>query len=225
MLAMLSEFTKKREAVLIDELLAEIHKKLALEILKKQLFKDLSEEELEHSSAAQQLILKILEPASVNSSKNSRYRLKAEFNYPVIGIGAPVEYFLPEAGKLINAKVIIPPNADVANALGAITSHIMIRQKLVISPNSTGNYVVEGVAGNQSFKNLDKAEAWSVEYLKKNVRSQALKAGTTRKTIDIQIDDRVVDTGNGLSLFLYRSITATLCGRPDLVAPLEKCLE
>lgn len=221
MLAMFSVFMKKGEVALIDELLGKIHQKLALEILKKQLFKDLSEEELEHSPASQQLILKILEPASANSIKNSRYRLKAEFNYPVIGIGAPVEYFLPEAGKLINAKVIIPANADVANALGAITSHIMIRQKLVISPNSTGNYIVEGVPGNQSFKDLSKAEAWSVEYLKESVRSQALKAGTTRKTIDIKIDDRVVNTGDGLSLFLYRSITATLCGRPDLVAPLE----
>lgn len=215
MLAMLSVFTKKEETDLIDELMREIHQKLALEILKKQLFKELSEEDLERSPAAQQLILKVLEPASANSTKNSRYQLKAEFNYPVIGIGAPVDYFLPEAGKLINAKVIIPPDADVANALGAITSHIMIRQKLVINPNSTGNYMVEGVAGNQSFKDLAKAEAWSVEYLKESVRSQALKAGTTRKTINIKIDDRVVNTGNGLSLFLCRSITATLCGKPD----------
>jgi N-methylhydantoinase A/oxoprolinase/acetone carboxylase beta subunit len=217
MLTMLSSITQKGIPDLVEELLGQIHQKLALELLKKQLFKDIPEEEAERSSVAQQLILNILEPENQKSSKNSRYRLWAELHHPVIGIGAPVQHFLPQAGKLLNAEVIIPPDADVANAVGAITSRIMIKQKLVICPNSAGHYVVEGVAGNLSFKTITEAEAWGVEYLKKSVRTQALKAGTTRKTIAMETDDRVVDAGNGLSLFLYRSITATLQGSPDLV--------
>jgi hypothetical protein len=35
--------------------------------------------------------------------------------------------------------------------------------------------------------------------------------------VAIEIDDRVAEAGNGLSLFLHRSITATLQGSPDLV--------
>jgi hypothetical protein len=35
--------------------------------------------------------------------------------------------------------------------------------------------------------------------------------------VAIEIDDRVIDAGKGLSLFLHRSITATLQGSPDLI--------
>jgi N-methylhydantoinase A/oxoprolinase/acetone carboxylase beta subunit len=220
MLAMLSSWSNKAIPELIDELLRKIYQQLALELLKKQLFKDIPEEEAERSPVARKLLLNILEPEMVSTKpgkSTARYRLKAELHYPVIGIGAPVHYFLPQAGKLVNAEVIIPADADVANALGAITSRIMIKQKLVICPNSLGKFVVEGVAGNQTFRDISEAEAWSVEYLKESVRAKALKAGTTRKTVAIEIDDRVIDAGNGLSLFLHRSITATLQGSPDLV--------
>jgi N-methylhydantoinase A/oxoprolinase/acetone carboxylase beta subunit len=217
MLAMLSSWTNMAIPELIDELLGKIHQQLAFELLKKQLYKDLPEEEMERSPVARQLLLKILAPGQ-QSGPTSRYQLKAELHHPVIGIGAPAQYFLPQAGKLVNAEVIIPPDADVANALGAITSRIMVKQKLVICPNSLGRFVVEGVAGNQTFRDISEAEAWSVAYLKDSVRAKALKAGTTRKTVAIEINDRVAEAGNGLSLFLHRSITATLQGSPDLVA-------
>ena len=232
MLAMLSNFTQKSVTQLIEELLSKIHRQLALELLKKQLYKDFSEDEMASSSVALQLIENILDPESLDDGdgveqgrsgkgdekkSSRRYRLRAEFTYPVIGIGAPVDYFLPQAGKLLNAKVVIPKDADVANALGAITSHILIKQKVVIRPNSVGNFIVEGVAGNHSFKDIAAAEAWSIDYLNKSVRGQAERAGTSRKTVEIAIDDRVVDTGNGLSLFLDRTILATLQGSPDLV--------
>jgi N-methylhydantoinase A/oxoprolinase/acetone carboxylase beta subunit len=220
-LALLSSLTDKGIEELIDQLFGKIHRQLALELLKKRLFKDISEEEMSRSAVARQLIESLLISDDTVSAKKSGYRLKAELHLPVIGIGAPVQYFLPQAGKLLNAEVIIPPDADVANALGAITSHIRIRQQLVISPDSLGRFVVEGVAGNQVFKDLAEAEVWSVDYLKKSVRSRALLAGTTRKTVVMEIDDKVVNTENGLSLFLHRRLTATLQGRPDLVLAEE----
>jgi hypothetical protein len=216
-----------------------------LELLKKQLFKKISEEEMEHSAVARQLIDNILDAniddANIDTATDNnmntdanrdtdseisgngahrptrRYPLKAALDFPLIGIGAPIAYFLPQAGKLLNADVIIPTDADVANALGAITSHILIKQKLVIRIGNKGNYVVEGVAGNRSFSEISEAQAWAVAYLKESVRSQALKAGTSRKTVEMESDDRVVDTGSGVTVFLGRTITATLQGNPDLV--------
>jgi hypothetical protein len=55
-----------------------------------------------------QLLLQILKPEKPSGNSTSRYRLKAELHHPVIGIGAPVQYFLPQAGKLVNTEVIIP---------------------------------------------------------------------------------------------------------------------
>lgn len=227
----MASFKNRTVNELIDELLNKVEKYLALELLKNLILKDIKytdknqtrekngigdrkeivESELEKSPLAKHFIAAMLDP-----TLSSRYRIKAEFRHPVIGIGAPIHYFLPKAGEILNAKVIVPKDADVANALGAITSHIMIRQKLVIRPDSIGRFIVEGVAGHKGFSDIKDAQSWAVEYLEESVRSQAVKAGTSRKEVSINTDDRVVNTGNGLSLFLDRTITATLTGSPDL---------
>lgn len=222
---MMASFSKTEVSEMVDNLLGKVEKRLALEILKKLILKDInkagksgeakneiSENDIKKSPVASHLIASMLDPSS-----SSRYQIRAEFHHPVVGIGAPIHYFLPRAGEILNARVIVPPDADVANALGAITSHIMIRQKVVIRPDSIGRFVVEGVAGHQGFSDIGEAESWAVELLKKSVISQAVKAGTSRKAVSVEIDDRIVNTGNGLSLFLERTISATLTGSPDLV--------
>ncbi|MBF0232023.1 MAG: DUF1638 domain-containing protein [Desulfamplus sp.] len=235
MLQMMAGFNKITVGDLIDKLLKKMERTLALELLKKLILKDirtvgknspvkngrggypgdkngLNDSDFTNSPVVRHLISSMLEP-----SLNQRYSIKAQFYHPVIGIGAPVHYFLPRAGEILNAKVIVPPDADVANALGAITSHIMIRKKIVIRPDSIGRFIIEGVEGNHGFKDIGEAEDWAVEHLKSRVISQAIKAGTSKKTVSVEINDRVVNTGNGLSLFLDRTLTATLTGSPDLV--------
>jgi N-methylhydantoinase A/oxoprolinase/acetone carboxylase beta subunit len=211
MVNIMSIFSKKSKKELIDTLLNQVEMDLALELLKKQMARDFAMDEMENTPVFKQLMKQIVNP------ENSRYAITAQFNHPVIGIGAPVHYFLPQAGKRLNARVIIPENADVANAVGAITSHIMIKRKLSIKTDSFGRFVVEGVAGNQQFISIGQAEAWAVEYLKDHVQELGRCAGTSRKTVAMDIEDRVVNTGGGIPLFLGRTIVATLSGSPNMV--------
>ncbi len=238
----MAQFTKKEFFELTNELLEGVERRLALELLKNLIFKDIDsitqealfskysgekahtrvkkstgykkgevEMELENSYLARHLVGSMLEP-----SLSSRYKIKAHFCHPIVGIGAPIHYFLPKAGERLNAKVIVPDNADVANALGAITSHIMIEQKVTIRPDSIGRFIVEGVAGHKDFDDVEEAKLWAIKYLKRAVREQAIKAGTYQKEVLIDVNDRVVNTGNGVSLFLDRTIKATLKGVPDV---------
>ncbi|EKD33620.1 MAG: hypothetical protein ACD_75C02641G0004 [uncultured bacterium] len=222
LLEILSLVFKKPIVELVEELLEKVKKSLALELLQHLIFdherqsggseKNGSDEARMTSSTAQHLIDCMLEP-----SLNSRYGIRADFHIPVVGVGAPIAFFLPGVEKNFNTRVIVPPDGDVANALGAITSHIAIRQKLVISPDGTGGMVVEGVAGNHTFADLQTAQTWAVQYLTQNVRSQAIKAGTSVRDVVIAIDDRIVNTAQGIPLFIERAISATLTGNPDLV--------
>ncbi len=211
MVNIMSLFSKKPVETLIDELLTQVETDLALELLKKQMARDFAMDEMEKTPVFKQLMRQIVNP------ENNRYAITATFNHPVIGIGAPVHFFLPQAGKRLNARVIIPEDADVANAVGAITSHVMIKRKLSIKTDSFGRFVVEGVAGTQQFMSIDKAEAWAVKYLKEHVRELGKSAGTSRKTVAVDIEDRVINTGGGIPLFLGRTIVATLSGSPDRV--------
>ncbi|ACN15693.1 putative hydantoinase/oxoprolinase fusion protein (hydantoin converting enzyme) [Desulforapulum autotrophicum HRM2] len=211
MVNIMSFFSKKPKKELIDTLLNQMEIDLALELLKKQMARDFAMDEMENTPVFKQLMEQIVNPG------NSRYAISARFNHPIIGIGAPVHYFLPQAGKRVNAQVIIPEDADVANAVGAITSHIMIKRKLSIKTNSFGRFVVEGVAGNKQFISIGQAETWAVEYLKDHVQELGRCAGTSCKTVAMDIEDQVVNTSGGIPLFLGRTIVATLSGRPDMV--------
>jgi hypothetical protein len=64
---------------------------------------------------------------------------------------------------------------------------------------------------------IDKAEEWALAYLKDKVQELGRSAGTSRKTVAVDINDRVVNTGGGIPLFLGRTIVATLSGSPDRV--------
>ncbi|MCK5666855.1 MAG: hypothetical protein KAI17_25380, partial [Thiotrichaceae bacterium] len=207
-LATLSQTDPK---TLLDSLLKKFEKNLAAELFKKQLAKDVNINEREENELSRYFMECIL------SEKNGRYSIKAQLNNPIIGIGAPVSYFLPNAGKKLNTNVVIPENADVANALGAITSHVMIKRKISIRPDPLGCFIVEGLKGGKQFQNIDEAEAWAIEHLKTNILKMGKLAGTSKKTIEMKINDSIADTKDGTSLFLNRTIQAELSGSPDLV--------
>ena len=54
------------------------------------------------------------------------------------GSARPCITYLPEAARLLETQAVIPPHADVANAIGAITSQVSVQMKLEISPGEDG---------------------------------------------------------------------------------------
>jgi len=196
--------------VLQESLLKMFEKDLAKEVLRKQLSKYVDvdgDKETELSRHFMECIL---------SKENGHYSIRARLKNPIIGIGAPVKYFLPSAGKTLNVEVVIPKDADVANALGAITSHIVVKKRISVRPDQTGFFIVQGVEGGERFKDIERAEKWAIENIKKSVLKAAWMAGTSQKIIEIEIRDNIVNAGDGTALFLDRTISATLSGSPDI---------
>ena len=210
MVKMLAKLAGTEPEALQNSLLERFEKDLAKELLRKQLSRDVNVDEAGETELSRHLLECIL------SEKNSRYSINAHLKNPIIGIGAPVHYFLPNAGKILNAEVVVPEDADVANALGAITSCVMIKQKVFIRPDQTGCFIVQGIKGGKQFDDIDKAEVWAVEHLRENVLKTGRAAGTSRKTIKIEIKDNIIDAADGTALFLDRTILAILSGSPDI---------
>ncbi len=144
-------------------------------------------------------------------------RVDVTMPHPVVGIGAPVGAFLPGAARRLNTTAIIPPDADVANAIGAITSSVTIQKQAHIIPNETGHYLVEGLAEAPVFPTFDEACQYAMTHLKMLVRQLAHEAGTRQQRVELRIDDRTAEMDEGRSqLFLGRTIIARLTGQPDL---------
>lgn len=197
-------------AAFIEQELNHFVRLLAVELLKKQLSEDMDPETLEQSDAAMALIHKALEEDA------DGYSVRFTLKNPVIGIGAPAHFFLPQAAALLQATAIIPEHADVANAIGAITSLVRILRQVTIGVDEKGLYRLEGLPGTPTFGNVEEAQSFAVDRLTDTVRELGRQAGTRQSKVEIRIKDRLVPLKDGQQLFIERSVEALLTGHPDL---------
>lgn len=210
-LRLLEPLTGRTAETLTEELLERIELELARELLKKQLDDETAIDSLADCSLCRYLTNKLL------SLQSDGLRLQVKMSRPIIGIGAPIGHFLPQAALRLGARAIIPEHAEVANAIGAITSRIRLRRQLHLRPDDRGRFLIEGIAGTRSFARLDEAEQLAIEHLQHHLLTLARSAGTSTSTITFSIDDHTAPLAGGQNLFLGRTIEGTLEGLPDLL--------
>jgi N-methylhydantoinase A/oxoprolinase/acetone carboxylase beta subunit len=196
---------------MIDHILESGVKRLSMELLKRRLDDDMDPDKMEDCSVCKTLVHHLL------NEQHPNYEVSINFRHPVIGIGAPIQFFLPQAVAPFKAKAIIPENADVANAIGAITSHVFIQKQLWIVPGEEGSFIVEGISGTRRFKKIEDADRFAREELTDIVHKKAIEAGTSSRIITFEIKDSIPLASSGEIVFLKRTISARLKGRPDLV--------
>ena len=183
---------------------------LAVELLKVQLAGRIDPEELDRSAPAEALVANWLD-GGVDD-----LRVRVKLQRPVVGIGAPIHLFLPKAAKLLEAEAIIPPHADVANAIGAITSQVLVERHVEISPGDNGRYLLAGLPDARPFADFQEANCFALEELRRLVLQSAREAGTSQTRVEIRVHDRVAPTALGSPLFIGRRLSARVTGRPDV---------
>jgi N-methylhydantoinase A/oxoprolinase/acetone carboxylase beta subunit len=196
---------------MIDHILELGVKRLSAELLKRRLDDDTEPDKMDDCPVCKTLIHHLL------NEQHPNYEVAIHFNHPVIGVGAPIKFFLPQAVTPFKTKAILPENADVANAIGAITSHVLIRKQAWIIPGKEDDFIVQGISGAHKFKNIDDADRFARGQLTDAVLKKALEAGTSCKGIIFETKDSVPMAATGEAIFLKRTISASLRGRPDLV--------
>jgi len=183
--------------------------RLATELLKKQLDDVTQPDAMDDCPACQALLKNLL------GGGNGDFAVRVKLSRPIIGLGAPVRFFLPQAARLLGAKAVIPPHADVANAIGAITSNVVVTRHARIEPNAAGGFAVHGLPEARDFAHLHDAHAYARAELERLVRAQARAAGTSTRDVDLDARDRISAAADGTEIFLERLLTAQLAGPPD----------
>jgi N-methylhydantoinase A/oxoprolinase/acetone carboxylase beta subunit len=206
-----SFLTQKPMSEMINHVLELGVKRLSMELLKRCLDDEMDPDKIDDCPVCSTLVHHLLNEQHLN------YEVAICFKHPVIGIGAPIKFFLPQAVVPFKAQAILPENADVANAIGAITSHVFIQKQLWIVPGKESGFIVEGISGARKFKNIDDADRFAREELKDIVYKKAIEAGTSCRSIAFETIDSRPLAATGEAIFLKRTISASLKGRPDLV--------
>jgi N-methylhydantoinase A/oxoprolinase/acetone carboxylase beta subunit len=185
--------------------------RLTLELLKRQLDDEVHPENLDTCPVCKTLIQNLL------SRKNPHYEVLINLKRPVIGIGAPIKYFLPRAVQPLSAEAVLPEDADVANAIGAITSNVVVKKQLRIIPGGQGGFIVEGIAGTHQFEHFDDADSFAREKLIKIVKEKAKASGTSCQKVMLKTKDHIPTTASGDSIFMGRILYGSLTGQVDMV--------
>jgi hypothetical protein len=206
-----SRVTKMEIPDLAEHLLSLAIERLTLELLKKQLDEETDPEALQTCEVCQTLVKNMLAGGS------DEYAMRVDLKRPIVGIGAPIHFFLPKAASVLGTEAKLPEDSDVANAIGAITSDIIVNRHLRIIPNQEGGFLIEGIAGAVHFNKFEAADSFARDELIRMVRCVAQAAGTKSRAVELTTQDKIATTADGAQIFIGRTIHAKLTGRPDNV--------
>jgi len=186
----------------VEETLKEVARRLALEIFRKQLDESLGSREIEGGAA----LLAFLDSAV--GRRTDGWKAQITTRLPIVGIGAPVHQYLPAAAELLHTEAVIPADAAVANAVGAVTSSVFVHRQVRITINAEGIYIVKGLPDAPFFRSLPEAESYAVEKLTAVVAELAERAGAGGASIRVLSDDQIGSTADGTGVFLERRLEA-----------------
>ncbi len=189
----------------------ETERLLALAIMRREL----SDDGIDDGAAAFEQALPLLNRI-LDGDGDGAFRVLWQQRRPVIGIGAPVSAFLPSACLRLGIDAIIPPDADVANAVGAATSQVVVSGRMRIRPGEFGCYVLYGPEGRSEFARLADAQEAARDGVVTLVRRRALTFGTDEQMVRVDVARRVGRLQDGSTQLLEVTVDGVLAGAPKL---------
>jgi N-methylhydantoinase A/oxoprolinase/acetone carboxylase beta subunit len=135
---------------------------------------------------------------------------------PVVGIGAPVGAFLPGACKRLGIEAIVPDDADVANAVGAVVSQVLVSETIRIRHSEFGGYVLFAPDGRQEFARLEEAATAAHEHVVTLVRRRAAGFGTNEGQVRVSVTERTGRVSDGSTQLLEVKVCGQLVGAPTV---------
>lgn len=145
---------------------------------------------------------------------SQRAALELRPKAPILGLGAAAPYLLAGLEKILGREAEYPENADVANALGAITSEVQSVAGGSIFPAAEGFRLTGG--DETIYTDLLTAQFELEKRLIAEARKRAKAAGTSASAVELATWDRIGRTGKGEVILLERCLEAVVRGLPDL---------
>ena len=119
------------------------------------------------------------------------FALKLNITPSLVGVGAPTGIFLPRVAEALGAKCVIPENAEVANAIGAVLSDVsaVVESHVVALRGDYGvvlGYVMRSVERQEQFDSLDEALVAARAEAERLARSTARARGAVGE-LDVEV--------------------------------------
>jgi N-methylhydantoinase A/oxoprolinase/acetone carboxylase beta subunit len=137
---------------------------------------------------------------------------------PLVAIGAPVGAYVPRTAECLHTELIIPPHAEVANAVGAVAGGVVQRMRVLISSLDGGErfrlHLPDGV---HDFDDLERAVDHAQQEMFARAEARARQAGAGQVEVQMARTDRQarLAAGWGQEVYLGTELIFTAVGRPS----------
>ncbi|WP_137156967.1 hydantoinase/oxoprolinase family protein [Rhizobium sp. FKL33] len=99
-------------------------------------------------------------------------RFAVSLDRPLIGLGASAHVYYPAIAEMLSAESVIPSDAGVANAIGAVAGEISQTVQVTVTAPEEGVFMVSG--GGQTERRTN--EAATLDYARDRARAAAIQA-------------------------------------------------
>jgi N-methylhydantoinase A/oxoprolinase/acetone carboxylase beta subunit len=136
---------------------------------------------------------------------------------PLVAIGAPVEAYMPRAARQLDTELVIPPHAEVANAVGAVTGSVVLQIRVTIQPLDGNEFRLHLPDGVQDFPTLSESVRYAQHKMTARAAAMAREAGAHHIEVRVEREDKTAPV-RGDRIYLGTEMTFTAVGRPSLAA-------
>jgi N-methylhydantoinase A/oxoprolinase/acetone carboxylase beta subunit len=142
--------------------------------------------------------------------------IRVNLSVPLVGLGGPAATYYPAVARRLGTDIVVPANADVANAIGAVVGRVRLCHEVTVSAPRRGLFRVHVGDEPPTFYDLDEARRFATEYVTTMLANdmRAAGAGSDHELIFDWVE-RSAEIENR-PLFVEGTLTGTASGRPDL---------
>ncbi len=142
----------------------------------------------------------------------SVFSLRFAPQLPLVAVGAPAGIYYPQVADALGMALVLPPYAEVANAVGAVLGQVSQRVHLTVSQPVRGVFRVFTSDGPRDFDTLAPAIALAQELASAQALERALDAGAANATVALSRWNNQVENDIDGHMFFEARITATASG-------------
>lgn len=130
---------------------------------------------------------------------------------PLVGVGAPSRIWLADAAAVLKLCSEVPPNAEVANAVGAAVAQVRETSQALIRPNKRNNtYYIFCEGQRLCAADLVQAEQIASHTVRETVSCKARRAGAQ----DFEVREEKQQIMDQTGTFIELRVRAVACGKP-----------
>ncbi|CDZ42957.1 hydantoinase/oxoprolinase family protein [Neorhizobium galegae] len=142
-------------------------------------------------------------------------RFSVSLDRPLIGLGASAPVYYPAVAEMLGAQSVIPADADVANAVGAVVGQVRASITVVVTSPEEGRFILSGAGERLSVVGETQAVATARECAIAAALAQANADGAKDAVVTVseELDAPEIE---GSRKLVEARITAVAVGRPRI---------